>query len=144
LSGGGSALRDAIFTALTVRGAEATRSLLLVFTDGLDTSSWLTTERLLAAARRSNAVVYAVSAAGLDEDDVLRRLAESTGGGVVEIAKTDALRATFLTIVDEFRQRYGVSFSPEGVPAGGWHPLTVRVRGRSLTVRARPGYTRGP
>ena len=144
LSGGGTALRDAIFTALAMSSAESTRSLLLVFTDGLDTSSWLTTERLLATARRSNAVVYAVSAAGLDEDDVLRRLAEITGGGVVEIGKTDALRATFLTIIDEFRQRYVVSFSPEGVPAGGWHPLTVRIKGRSVTVRARPGYARGP
>jgi hypothetical protein len=101
-------------------------------------------ERLLATARRSNAVVYAVSAAGLDEDVGLRRLADTTGGGVVKIGKTDALRSTFLTIMDEFRQRYVVSFSPDGVPPSGWHPLTVRVKGRSVTVRARPGYTRGP
>jgi VWFA-related protein len=144
LSGGGTALRDAIFAALTLTAAQPGRSLLLVFTDGLDTSSWLTAERLVASARRSNAVVYAVSAAGLDEDVGLRRLADTTGGGVVKIGKTDALRSTFLTIMDEFRQRYVVSFSPDGVPPSGWHPLTVRVKGRSVTVRARPGYTRGP
>ena len=65
LSGGGTAMIDAIFAALTLTAAEPTRSLLLVFTDGIDTSSWLTAERLLAAARRSNAIVYAVSAAAL-------------------------------------------------------------------------------
>jgi VWFA-related protein len=143
LTGGGTAMLDAIFAGLTLTAAESTRSLLLVFTDGVDTSSWLTAERLLAAARRSNAVVYVVSAAGF-EDDLLQRLADATGGGTVEIAKTDALRSTFLTILDEFRQRYVISFSPEGVPASGWHPVTVRIKGRSVTVRARAGYTRGP
>ena len=144
LHGGGTALRDTVFAALTLTTAEPTRSLVLVFTDGVDTSSWLTTERLIAAARRSNAVVHAVSAAGLEQDDVVRQLADITGGGVVEVGKTDALRPTFLAILDEFRQRYVVSFSPEGVAPTGWHPLAVRIKGRSVSVRARPGYMRGP
>ena len=39
-----------------------------------------------------------------------------------------------------FRQRYVVSFSPEGVPAAGWHPLQVRVKNRRVSVKARVGY----
>jgi hypothetical protein len=27
-----------------------------------------------------------------------------------------------------------------GVPSEGWHKLSVRVRGRRLTIRAREGY----
>ena len=30
--------------------------------------------------------------------------------------------------------------SPQSVSTGGWHRLDVRVRGRGLTVQARPGY----
>ena len=47
-----------------------------------------------------------------------------------------------MRILDEFRQRYLVSFSPAGVPADGWHALTVRVKGRTVDVRARTGYRR--
>jgi hypothetical protein len=33
-----------------------------------------------------------------------------------------------------------VSYSPRGVPSGGWHRLQVRIKGRRATVRARAGY----
>jgi hypothetical protein len=36
-----------------------------------------------------------------------------------------------------------VSYSPSGVSREGWHALTVRVKGRNATVRARPGYLAG-
>ena len=62
--------------------------------------------------------------------------------GAIEIRSTAQLRATFVRILDEFRQRYLVSYSPANVPAEGWHPLTVRVKNRSVEVRARAGYTR--
>jgi hypothetical protein len=59
------------------------------------------------------------------------------------IESTKSLSAVFLEVLDEFRQRYLVSYSPSGVPQDGWHELTVRVKGRGATVRARPGYLAG-
>jgi hypothetical protein len=47
-----------------------------------------------------------------------------------------------LSILDEFRHRYLVSYTPRGVARDGWHRLTVRVK-RSGTVKARPGYLAG-
>jgi hypothetical protein len=67
-------------------------------------------------------------------------LAELTGGATVEIESTKDLSATFVRILEEFRHRYLVSFSPRGVTEEGWHRLEVRVKNRRVTVKARPGY----
>ena len=53
------------------------------------------------------------------------------------------LSAAFLKILDEFRQRYLISYSPTGVSKNGWHRLDVRVKGRRVTVKSRAGYQAG-
>jgi len=142
LASGGTALADTCFTAMTMLDDDPGRALLIVFTDGVDTSSWLPPERVLQAARRSNVVVYAVSTGRLPGGSFLRELSEATGGSAIDGQSTATVSAAFVRILDEFRQRYLVSFSPANVPAGGWHPLTVRVKARNVDVRARPGYVR--
>ena len=139
---GGTALIDACFTSMMLAEADTGRDLLIVFTDGVDTSSWLAAERVLQAARRSSIVSYAVSTASLPKNSFLRELSDVTGGGAMEIRSTASVRAAFVAILNEFRQRYLLSFSPSAVPPTGWHPLTVRVKRRSVDVRARAGYMR--
>ena len=68
------------------------------------------------------------------------KLVEATGGNKLEVGSTQDLAPAFLRILDEFRQRYVISFSPESVPAAGWHPLQVRVTNRRVNVKARAGY----
>jgi len=68
----------------------------------------------------------------------LSHLTESTGGAVLDAGEAARLGTTFGRILEEFRQRYLISYSPRGVPRQGWHQLDVRVKGR--TVKARPGY----
>ena len=63
----------------------------------------------------------------------LKDIGEVTGGAVLEIVSTQDLSQTFLRILEEFRQRYLLSFSPRGVSATGWHQLDVRVKGRRGT-----------
>jgi Ca-activated chloride channel family protein len=137
---GDTALIDGVHAAMVLEGSEAGRSLLIVFSDGIDTSSWLSSEKVLETARRSDVVVYAVSVRGTGKDEFLRDLTDITGGATVEIESTKDLSATFVKILEEFRHRYLVSFSPRGVSAEGWHRLEVRVRNRRVTVKARPGY----
>jgi hypothetical protein len=67
----------------------------------------------------------------------------TTGGQLFEVDSTRDLAAAFVAILEEFRQRYLVSYSPQDVARGGWHTLEVRVKHRGtrkLTVKARPGY----
>lgn len=65
---GTTALRDAAFAGLALRETDPGRTLLLLFSDGADTSSWLTPARVLEAARRTDVVVYPV---GIREEAIV-------------------------------------------------------------------------
>ena len=140
---GDTALVDGAYTAIMLDPLDGGRNLLLVFSDGLDTASWLTAERVLDSAKRSDVVVYGVSSRGPEDSKFLEDLTEITGGATLKVESTRDLSAAFLKILDEFRQRYLISYSPAGVPTDGWHRLEVRVKGRRLTVKSRAGYQAG-
>jgi VWFA-related protein len=139
---GRSSLIDAAYAGLLVAESGPDLPLLIIFSDGYDTSSWLTDEMVLDTARHNNAVVSAVSTIRLPKQSFLARLAEQSGGLLYEIESTADLASVFLSILDEFRQRYLLTFTPRGVEAGGWHDLEVRVKRRSVKIQARPGYVR--
>lgn len=138
---GDTAVVDACFAAMVLGESDLGRSLLIVFSDGNDTSSWLTAERVIDTARRSDVVVYPVSAGR--PRGVLGRISSETGGRLFEVESTRNLEQVFLRVLDEFRQRYLVSYSPRGVDKGGWHRLDVRVKGRDAQITARTGYQAG-
>ncbi len=50
------------------------------------------------------------------------------------------LEKAFLDILEEFRQRHMLTYSPQGTLSKGWHNLEVRVRNSKLAVKARPGF----
>ena len=64
---GDTALTDGVHAAMVLESLEVGRSLLIVFSDGIDTSSWLSPEKVLETAKRSDIVVYAVSVRGTRE-----------------------------------------------------------------------------
>ena len=162
---GSTSLRDAAFSGLALRGADPGRTLVLIFSDGADTSSWLTSRRVIEAARRTDAVIYAV-AVGREETvtgtrlsqtggrpgtvqrtilikdagKFLESLTEETGGRVLFATSNTDLRSAFTTTLAEFRDRYVLSYTPTGVAATGWHRLDVRLKGKRGKVTARRGY----
>ena len=136
---GETALIDGIFAGLIVGESEVGRSLLMVFSDGLDTASFLGAERVLELGRRSDVVVYPITSKG-PRPDFLEDLASLTGGRLHEVDQRSDLSATFRSILEEFRYRYLVTYTPRGVPRGGWHKLDVRVKRSGANVKARPGY----
>jgi VWFA-related protein len=140
---GQTSLVDGVYASMTMGEGEAGRDLLIVFSDGLDTTSWLLAADVLEAARRSDVTAYGAWVRGVRRDPFLRDLAEQTGGEVVEVDSTRDLSRAFSGILDEFRNRYVVSYSPRGVSTNGWHKLQVRVKQRRATVRARTGYFAG-
>ena len=140
---GMTSLADGIYAAMMIGEADAGRALVMAFSDGLDTSSWLTDDRVLDSAKRGDAVVYSVGVGDGGNSSFLRELTSLTGGTAYKIDSTRDLRATFLRILDEFRHRYLVSYTPRGVSRDGWHRLDVRVKSRRATIKARPGYLAG-
>ena len=140
---GQTSLVDGTSAAIALSGSDVGRSLLIVFSDGVDTSSFLSVDAVLQSARRADVVTYGVAVRSRISPKFLKDLGEVTGGSVIEIESTKDLSQTFLRILDEFRQRYLLSFSPRGVSLTGWHRLEVRVKGRRATVSARAGYQAG-
>ena len=139
---GETALVDGVFAGMMAGESDAGRSLLMVFSDGLDTASYLRAEPLLDMGRRSDVVVYPIASKGA-RPEFLDELADLTGGRLHEVGREDDLAATFRTILDEFRYRYLVTYTPKNVPKGGWHKLDVRVNRPGARVKARPGYQGG-
>ena len=140
--GGATALVDGILAAIIAGESDVGRSLLMVFSDGLDTSSFMDTERVFDMGRRSDVVVYPIASKDA-RPDFLEKLAELTGGRLHEVGRKEDLSNTFRAILDEFRHRYLVTYTPKGVPKEGWHKLEVRVNRSGARVKARPGYQGG-
>jgi len=164
-AGGSTSLYDAAYTALTLQDTvPGRRFVLLVFSDGGDTSSWLPARALLARARRTDAVVYVVArrpprpdtrleyrsgielwereAAPSTGTPALVELANLTGGQLFIAPRADQLRATFAAVMSQLRSRYLLTYRPRGVGLEAWHTLDVRLKRGKATIKARRGYTR--
>jgi len=139
---GETALVDGILAGLIVGESEVGRSLLMVFSDGLDTASATRAAHLLNMARHSDVVVYPVATKGA-RPDFLEDLASFTGGRLYEMESNDDLSKIFKAILDEFRFRYLVTYTPTNVSKTGWHTLDVKVNRPGARVKARPGYQGG-
>jgi len=140
---GETSLVDAVYGAMMVGESDVGRALLITFSDGLDTASFLQADAVLESAKRSDVVAYSAEIGGVGGAPFLRDLSTFTGGTLYKIESTKDLRATFLRILEEFRHRYLVSYTPQGVSKDGWHRLDVRVKNRRATMKARPGYLAG-
>jgi len=162
-AGGRTAVWDAAYAAMTMRDDDPTRrSLVVLFSDGADTGSWLPHAAIVERARRSEVVVYGVSVgtpetrlpilhrSGIRLSDarpagtaaILPQLADITGGRSLRAGNTGALAETFRRIVREFRTRYLLTYSPRNVAPDGWHAIDVKLKNRRGEVRARRGYLR--
>ena len=139
---GETALVDGILAGMIVGESEVGRSLLMVFSDGLDTASFMRADRVLDMARRSDIVVYPVASRGA-RPEFLDELANLTGGRLHEVDRNEDLSKIFRSILDEFRFRYLVTYPPTNVPKGGWHTLDVKVNRSGARVKARSGYQSG-
>jgi VWFA-related protein len=152
---GMTALNDALYTSLALAEGAAGRCALVLFSDGLDNSSWTSEADVLDAARLSPAVVYVVASSlakprAEDRKHVARdpreaflgKLTDVTGGKVIKADSDADLVAAFGRVLPELRTRYVLRYAPQGVPDAGWHPIEVKLKGRKGEVRTRPGYLR--
>ena len=143
-AGGRTALYDAVFTGLALGTGESGRWLVLVFSDGADTASWLAGDRVLAEAGRSSLVVYGVTAEGRARDarPWLDGITAATGGRVTDAAGSEDVGRVFVDLLNEYRSRYLLAFTPTGQGGEGWHTLKVRTQGSAAAAKvvARKGY----
>jgi len=147
--GNGTRLYDAINEGINALEGIEGRRVILVFTDGDDTSSRTGRGTVLDRARDREVMVYAI---GLETnyfdgarmvrskpDGGLRRLADETGGGYFELKKTSDLGPTFSRVAQELHSQYVLGFEPM-VLDGKIHRLALRMKPAGMTARARRSY----
>src|SRR5258707_2246729 len=120
--GNGTRLWDAVALSLDeLKGVEG-RRVILLFTDGDDTSSKVGLGHVIDRARADEVMVYAI---GLESeyfngqrqvrskpDGGLRKIADETGGGYFELKKTSELAPTFTKVAAELHSQYEIGFAP--------------------------------
>ena len=156
-AGGGTALCDHLYAALKLLEERQGRRVVILLTDGVDTTSVLAMEDVLWAAQRSQALIYwlrlpltarsgGFSSAWRDarghrrQLEGLEEVVRRSGGRTVPLrAVEDAARA-FTDILRELRGQYVLGYYPEPRRGDGrWRRVRVRAGG-GLEVRAREGY----
>ena len=154
---GGTSLYDAVIEGLAdLRNGRHPKRILLLLTDGDDTSSRATRSDATKAAVRSEALVYALGLGhggrgsfGHDPDAVdirtLRTIAEPTGGRAELLEDPhaggiDRVDAAVAGIVRELRDQYTLGFYP-GPTDGRERRIRVTLRNHAYTVRSRTVYS---
>ncbi len=154
-SGGATALNDAVLAGLLRSTTGRGRPMLLVFSDGRNSLSWLEQQRVLEAARELEAVAYGIvtmpDVQGQPESKrgrsrptrggFLEELADITGGTVIGAEEGD-LPVAFQRILATMQNRYVLRYTPRGVKEAGWHSLKVRLKRGTGELKVRSGYRR--
>ena len=159
-AGGGTSLRDAAFAAVALRDEGVGRTLVVLFSDGVDTTSFLSEPDVLRAAERSDVIIYPVGVrttvrlgprfdsrlatlvAQQEERNMrfLKDLAAATGGRLVVAEGDRDIGAAFGRVLDEFNSRYVLAYTPAGVTGQGWHRIDLKLKRKKGIVTARRGY----
>jgi VWFA-related protein len=140
---GSTSMIDALFVGLKRRWG-AGRPVLVLFSDGRDTSSWLENEDLLRAARGSSTTAYVVrtreeGAGGRESGQayLLRRIVESTGGSSWSWGSGPEIEAAFREVLETVNARYVLAYEPTGVSRSGRHRIDLRLLGADPTAAKR-------
>jgi Ca-activated chloride channel family protein len=142
---GGTALYDAILTALGIVGKQPGRRALVVFTDGEDRNSVSTIKRVQTRLETSDATIYTVGLGRSVSNPALaaslEHIAATSGGRSFIVSTVTELDKVFSEIVEELSHQYLLSYpSSNEARDGSWRTIQVEVTDRRLRVRHRQGY----
>jgi Ca-activated chloride channel homolog len=146
---GGTSLYDAIhFAGQDLQHRDGRRVMVLV-SDGGNTTSSRTYKDALEAAQRADAVMYPVVIVPIENDagrnlggeHSLQTLARSTGGRWLP-ATLPELDQAFSEILRDLRAQYMIAYYPRFMPADApaFHPVRVELQRKDLQAQTRAGY----
>lgn len=149
--GGNTALRDAIAVYVSRVAESSGRKVLVLFSDGEDSTSAISLPEILALVRSSSVTIYPLAFTGsfapgssrsLSARSFLAQLAELSGGRVFTPHGSKDLPDVYDQILDELKAQYVIGYLPANPRHDGkYRKLRVEVSRPDLKVRHRPGYT---
>lgn len=140
-----SAIWDALWitcnTLMSVSDPK-TRNVIILVTDGEDTSSGATLEEAISRAIQAEAVVYAVGvgdesiATGVNSD-TLKKIVSRTGGHFFQPKKKNDLNLAFSRIEKELRSQYVITYTPQKADSATYRQLHLEIRNKDLKNQIR-------
>jgi Ca-activated chloride channel family protein len=146
----GTSLYDAIYLASQELQYREGRRVLVIVTDGGDTTSTMDFHAALEAAQLADSVIYPILVVPIPTEvgrnvggeHALTTLSAGTGGHVFAPTLGAELDNAFTHLIEDLRTQYLLAYYPKDVPLtkNRFHRLEVRVRNPQLRVLARNGY----
>jgi Ca-activated chloride channel family protein len=143
-AGNSTSLYDAIYLAAEEKlKGEIGRKVMVVITDGDDTSSKVSREEAIEAAQRSDVVIYGI---GVRSEDfvpgVLKKFADETGGAFFSPrAQFAEIQAAFHAIGEDIQGQYSLAYSSTNKKKDGtFRSIDLRCKVRGVRIHARRGY----
>lgn len=148
----GTLLYDAVYLAANQKlNQETGRKAMIILTDGDDQGSNTKINDAIAAAQRSNAIIYVILIAdtgfygnfglGYSGFSAAKKMAEETGGRVINVGNNGKkLEAAFQQIEDELRTQYVASYTPTNAKLDGTFRRVGVSCGEGTKVQVRKGY----
>jgi Ca-activated chloride channel family protein len=149
-SGGQTALYDAIAVYISRIEESPGRKVLVLLTDGEDSTSRSTLAEVVRLIRSSPVTIYPIALLGgfpsgsartVQARAVLQQLAEMSGGQVFSPSGSRDLAAIYQKILDELKAQYVLGYVPANAARDGrFRKLKVQVKRDGLRLRHRGGY----
>ena len=147
----GTLLYDAVYLASNEKmNQETGRKAMILLTDGEDEGSVHKIQEAIAAAQKSNVIVYTILIAdrvfyggfGYSGYSAMKKLTEETGGRLIDVGNNGKkLEAAFQQIEDELRTQYVATYTPSNTKLDGtFRHVTVECKGDGMKVQVRKGY----
>ncbi len=141
----GTALYDAIYLACGDKlNGEAGRKAIVIVTDAQDEGSKVKLEEAIEAAQRTDTVIHVLLVADPrfgGNGGVAHRLAEDTGGRMIQVSSEKRLEEAFDQISEELRSQYTIGYYPTNAAKDGkFRKIRVDLANHDLKVLARKGY----
>jgi VWFA-related protein len=147
----GTLLYDAVDLASRQKlNQETGRKAMILLTDGEDEGSTTKINEAIAAAQKSNVIIYTILIAdrgfyggfGYSGFSAMKKMTEETGGRLIDVGNNGKkLEAAFQQIEDELRTQYVASYTPTNTKQdGGFRRIGVECRPEGMKVQVRKGY----
>jgi len=147
---GNTALYDAISVYLARVGDSQGRKVLVLFSDGEDSTSAISLGEVMALVRSAGVTIYPIAFHGnfglgsnryVSSRAFLNTLADSSGGLVYSPVGSRDLSTIYQKILDELGSQYVLGFVSSNPKLDGkYRKLKVEVAPKDLRVRHRSGY----
>ena len=116
-----------------------------MFSDGVDTLSWLTPPQILTAVKAADLVIYGVeltdsprSSATPSTAQILEPITAATGGRRWVTVRSARIGPLLLEALADMRSRYLLTYYPDPPVTPGWHELKVTLKTGRGDILTRP------